>query len=109
MYYRVNPHTSDSGLGRRGSTHNFIKDAITQALGLAQDPIDPFRVLVGSRQELFCSHVCFGVYKIIQGHSCIVDLYALGLRGDDVVLGAQWLKRLGPVLMNYTNLTMTFS
>ena len=44
----------------------------------------------------------------MQGQSFSLDLFVLGLRGADIVLGAQWLKRLGPVLMNYNQLTMTF-
>lgn len=91
-----------------GSTHNFIKETIAAALGLKLSPIDPFRVLVGSGQELLCSHICQGVSIVMQGHSFSMDLFVLGLRGADVVLGAQWLKRLGPVLMNYNSLTMTF-
>jgi hypothetical protein len=45
---------------------------------------------------------------MIQNHLFTVDLYVLGLRGAEVVLGAQWLKQLGPVLMDYHSLTMKF-
>lgn len=91
-----------------GSAHNFIKDIVAAALGLTMVPTDPFRVLVGSGQELLCSHICRGVSLALQGHLLSMDLFVLGLRGADIVLGAQWLKRLGPVLMNYNLLTMTF-
>lgn len=37
-----------------------------------------------------------------------MDLLVLGLRSSDVVLGARWLKQLGPILMDYQNLTMKF-
>lgn len=37
-----------------------------------------------------------------------MDLYVLEMTGLDVVLGAQWLKQLGPVLMDYQKLTMKF-
>lgn len=37
-----------------------------------------------------------------------MDLLVLGLRNSDAVLGAHWLKQLGPVLMDYQNLTMKF-
>lgn len=37
-----------------------------------------------------------------------MDLLVLGLRSSDVVLGAHWLKQLGPILMDYQNLTMKF-
>lgn len=38
----------------------------------------------------------------------MVDLYALPFSGMDVVLGVQWLKDLGPVTTDYTQLTMSF-
>ncbi|KAI5414055.1 hypothetical protein KIW84_058266 [Lathyrus oleraceus] len=63
-----------------GSTHNFVNDTIASLLGLLVDPIDPFRVLVGGGHE-------FSAY---------------------LILGAQWLKQLGLVLMNYNLLTITF-
>lgn len=91
-----------------GSTHNFVQDTVANSVGLTLDPITLFRVLVGSGQELQCTHVCHGVSLTIHNHTFLVDLFVLGLRGTDLVLGAQWLKQLGPVLMNYTNLTMCF-
>lgn len=91
-----------------GSTHNFIRSSIADGLGLSRAPITSFRVLVGSGQELLCSHVCREVIVLIQGHKFCLDLFILDLRGTDLVLGAQWLKRIGPVLMNYSTLTLTF-
>ncbi|XP_058785825.1 uncharacterized protein LOC131660580 [Vicia villosa] len=91
-----------------GSTHNFINDNIASRLGLILAPIDPFSVLVGSGQELLCSHIFHGVSLSLQGQIFSLDLFVLGLRGADVVLGAQWIKGLGLVLMNYNPLTMTF-
>lgn len=91
-----------------GSTHNFIQATVARSLGLELSPIDPFKVLVGSGQELLCSHICYGVPLLLQGTYFTVDLFVLDLRGATVVLGAQWLKGLGPVLMNYTTLHMTF-
>jgi len=37
-----------------------------------------------------------------------VHLYVLDMGGSDVVLRAQWLKQLGPILMDYQALTMKF-
>jgi hypothetical protein len=104
---KIATHTIDI-LVDGGSTHNFIQEHIATTLGLTHSPITPLRVMVGSGQELVCSHICLGVQLAIQGHTFLMDLYVLGLRGADVVLGAQWLKQLGPVLMDYNNLTMKF-
>ena len=66
------------------------------------------KVLVGSGEEFPCSKVCQGVQIVIQGHHFVLDLFVLNMGGSDIVLGAQWLKQLGPVLMDYQKLTMKF-
>ena len=38
----------------------------------------------------------------------MVDFYLLPLSGADLVLGVQWLKLLGPVVIDYDKLTMKF-
>jgi hypothetical protein len=55
-------------------------------------------VFVGSGEELTCGQVCRVVQLEIQGHKFVVDLFVLALGGSDIVLGAQWLKTLGPIL-----------
>lgn len=91
-----------------GNTHNFIKDIVASTLGITLEPIDPFCVLVVNGQELLCYHIFHWVSINLQGHSFFIDLFVLGLRGADIVLEAKWLKRLGPILMNYNLLIMTF-
>ncbi|WVY94257.1 hypothetical protein V8G54_033345 [Vigna mungo] len=82
-----------------GSTHNFIQQ---------KSPTVPLKVLVGSGEELACNQCCHGVELLIQGHKFLVDLFVLDMGGSDVVLGAHWLKHLGPILMDYQALTMKF-
>ncbi|WVZ24645.1 hypothetical protein V8G54_003189 [Vigna mungo] len=62
-----------------GITHNFVQRKVAQLLGLAYSPSPPLKVLVGSGEEL-----------------------------SYVILGAQWLKQLGSILMDYQTLTMKF-
>jgi hypothetical protein len=43
------------------------------------------------------------------GHEAfVVDLYAIPLGGFDVVLGTRWLKTLGPIPWDFTQLCMSF-
>ncbi|KAJ1441922.1 Aspartic peptidase domain superfamily [Sesbania bispinosa] len=91
-----------------GSTHNFVQDRVAKFLGLSRSPMPLMKVIVGSGAKLTCSQVCDVVDIIIQGHSFKVDLYVLVVDGYDVILGAQWLKQLGPVIMDYEQLTMKF-
>jgi hypothetical protein len=91
-----------------GSTHNFVQAHVAQSLSLSQSPTVPLKVLVGSGEELICNKVCKGVEIAIQEHTFILDLFVLDMGGTDIVLGAQWLKQLGPVLMDYQKLTIKF-
>ena len=66
------------------------------------------RVTVGNGEELQCNQVCMDVSVQIQKHDFKVDFHVLPIRGANIVLGVQWLKSLGPVLTDYTTLTMKF-
>jgi hypothetical protein len=92
-----------------GSTLNFIQAQAAHKLGLPHFPSPPLRVTVGNGEELSSTQVCKEVHLDIQGHTFVVDLYALNLCGPDVVLGTPWLKTLGPIVMDYDSLTMKFS
>ncbi|WVZ11913.1 hypothetical protein V8G54_016443 [Vigna mungo] len=83
-----------------GSSHNFIQREVATRLALTQSPT--------AFLKLTCTTVCSKVELVIQGHSFHIDLYVLDMRGSNIVLGAQWLKQLGPILMDYQALTMKF-
>ena len=55
---------------------------------------------------------CPGVYRAapfsIEGTHFSTDFFALPLAGYDVVLGTQWLATLGPILWDFSALTMSF-
>ena len=45
---------------------------------------------------------------IIQGIPIIADLYMLPLEGCDIILGAQWLRTLEPIIWDFSKLFMQF-
>ncbi|WVZ10734.1 hypothetical protein V8G54_015264 [Vigna mungo] len=92
-----------------GSDHNFIQDRVAKFLDLPSIPYNPLTVMVGSGNLLRCDHLCPEVEIKIQEHTLTVNFYILPLRGADIVLGAPWLKSIGPVLMDYTQLTISFN
>ena len=55
---------------------------------------------------------CLGVLRrtpiSITGEAFKVDLFALPLASYDVVLGTHWLASLGPILWDFSALTMSF-
>lgn len=45
----------------------------------------------------------------IQQHVFLVNFYVLPVQGAELVLGVQWLQLLGPILLDYQALTMSFT
>ena len=91
-----------------GSTHNFIKPALAEHLGLSLKYAHSFRVYIGNDDSLVCQFCCSQVPLTLQGHLFLVDLFILPIEGPDVVLGIQWLQQLGRVSHDYVVLTMDF-
>ena len=78
------------------------------SVGLTTAVTSPLRVTVGNGEELQCQHTCPNVEVTIQQHPFVINFHVLPICGADLVLGVQWLKTLGPVLTDYTTLTMKF-
>ena len=54
------------------------------------------------------SHTCKATPIQVQDITFVVDLHVFPLCGANLVLGVQWLKSLGLVLMDYNTLSMKF-
>ena len=52
---------------------------------------------------------CCNVHISMGDYNLRSDMFALPLGGCDVVLGAQWLRTLGPILWDFAELWMQFS
>ncbi|WVZ18571.1 hypothetical protein V8G54_005893 [Vigna mungo] len=91
-----------------GSTHNFIQDRVAKFLNLPLQPTPTLKVMVGNGSVIECHQICPVVPISIQGHIFTVDLHVLPISGADVVLGIQWLKTLGPIVTDYSQMTMLF-
>ncbi|RVW69998.1 Retrovirus-related Pol polyprotein from transposon 17.6 [Vitis vinifera] len=91
-----------------GSTHNFIDHAIVSMFGLPVIRDKKFEVMVANREKIECTGQCRGLTLTIQGYSVIADYYILPVTTCQLVLGVQWLETLGPIEMDYKQLTMNF-
>lgn len=91
-----------------GSSHNFINQEIAQKLNLGATTIEPFQVRVASGEWLSCMKMYRDVPIRVQGFVISADLFELTLGGIDVVLGVQWLERLGRVVTDYRRGIMEF-
>ena len=87
-----------------GSTHNFIQDRVAKFLNLKAQPRTTLKVMVGNGSEIECHSICPDVKLMVQDHIFSVDLHVLPISGADVILGIQWLKKLGPIVTDYSQL-----
>ncbi|XP_042962613.1 uncharacterized protein LOC122296883 [Carya illinoinensis] len=72
-------------------------------------PITPFYVRVASGEKLACQAKYEKVPICIQGFFFETTLFALPIRGLDLVLGYQWLEGLGCVVHDYARRSMEFA
>ncbi|KAF2293985.1 hypothetical protein GH714_006084 [Hevea brasiliensis] len=91
-----------------GSTHNFINDKIAEILKLPGKPTKPFNVKVADGTPLICGSKFRNIPFSLQGIPFVATFFSLPIMGLDVVLGVQWLQRLGTIACNWKDLTMDF-
>ena len=90
------------------STNNFVQARLVRHLDLATQPTPPLRVRVGNGNLIESHQLCPSTTLQIQDHTFTPDLHVLPICGADVVLRVHWLKSLGPILTDYSILTMKF-
>lgn len=91
-----------------GSTHNFIDQAIVSKFGLPVTPDKKLQVMVANREKIECVGQSRALTITIQGLSITTDYYILSVAACQLVLGVQWLATLGPIEIDYKQLTMNF-
>nr|GEW40272.1 hypothetical protein [Tanacetum cinerariifolium] len=92
-----------------GSTHNFVRPDVVERMCLLLTATKAFKVYIGSDETLLYESACAQVPIKLQGFSMDVNLYVLPMQGPDVVLGIQWLQKLGKVTHDYAHHTMEFT
>ena len=89
------------------STHSFIDESLAHRLGLIPDPQPGLSVGVANGDRVSSSGLCKAARLVID-KEFTVDLFVIPLGGFGIVLGCDWLRSLGPILWDFTNLTMVF-
>lgn len=91
-----------------GSTHNFIAKSVVRQAALSLQSWTDLRVTVANDDRMVSHGVCRDLTVCIGEEAFSLDCYAIPLDGFDVVLGVQWLGTLGPIIWDFSNMTMTF-
>lgn len=92
-----------------GSTYTFVNPNVARKAHLSADGKGQLTVMVVDGATLSCQGHCKVVYILLQGCSFNTSLYLLPLGGCDMVLRVNWLRFLGPILWDFTGLTMRFT
>jgi hypothetical protein len=92
-----------------GSTHNFMSTAVARHLALQLKVGECFEVAVANGERIRSEGRCFGVQVYLSKTEFVIDYYLLPVEGCEVVLGAQWLRLLGPIIWNFAKLHMKFT
>ncbi|KZV34979.1 peroxidase 64 [Dorcoceras hygrometricum] len=89
------------------ASHNFVSRKLVLQMGLHIDESISFGVCLGDGTRIQCQGICHGLIVHLGSYTTIVGhLFELG--GVDVILGIEWLRTLGKVLVDWNKMDMRF-
>jgi hypothetical protein len=91
-----------------GSTHNFIHCRIAQETHCYIHVVNNFQIMIANGGSMKCEGSCENVHLQIGDYHLKSHIFSIDMGGCDIVLGADWLRTLGPILMDFKALTMQF-
>jgi hypothetical protein len=91
-----------------GSTHNFIHRRIAQETHCYIHAINNFQIMIAHGGSMKCGGHCENVRLQIGDYNLKSHMFVIDMGGCNIVLGVEWLRTLGPILMDFQNLTMQF-
>jgi hypothetical protein len=91
-----------------GSTHNFIHHRIAQETHCYIHVVNNFQIMISNGGSMKCGGRCENVCLQIGDYHLKSHMFAIDMAGCDIVLGANWLRTLGSILMDFKALTMQF-
>jgi hypothetical protein len=91
-----------------GSTHNFIHCCIAQETHCYIHAINNFQIMIANGGSMKCGGRYENVRLQIVDYHLKSHMFAIDMGGCDIVLGVDSLRNLGPILMDFKNLTMQF-
>jgi hypothetical protein len=91
-----------------GSTHNFIHRCIAQETNCYICAVNNIEIMMANGRSMKCGGCCENVCLQIGGYHLECHMFAIDMGSCEIVLGAEWLRTLGPILMDFKKLTMQF-
>jgi hypothetical protein len=92
-----------------GSTHNFLDPVFLHKVQLQITATPLLRVKIANGTTVQSMGKVTSVTFKVQGYSFSTNFYLIALGGCDMVLGVDWLSTLGPILWDFSLMTMQFT
>ncbi|CAL0306354.1 unnamed protein product [Lupinus luteus] len=90
-----------------GASHNFISSELVGRWQLKVQDTSAYTVEVGDGHKIQCKGKCAEMKVLMQGLEIVQIFYLFGLKGVDLVLGLEWLAKLGEVKADFGKLELT--
>jgi hypothetical protein len=91
-----------------GNTHNFIYRHIVQETHCYIHVVNNFQIMIANGGSMKCGGHSENVCLQIGNYHLKFHMFSIDMGGCDIMLGADWLRTLGPILMDFKELTMQF-
>jgi hypothetical protein len=91
-----------------GNTHKFIHHRISQETHCYIHAINNFKIMIVNGGSMKCGGCCENVCLQIGKYNLKSHIFSIYMGGCDIVLSAEWLHTLSPILMDFKELTMQF-
>jgi hypothetical protein len=91
-----------------GNTHNFIHHCISQETHCYIHAVNNFQIMIANGGSVKCGGNFENMCLQIGDYHLKSHMFAIDMGGCDIVLGADWIRTLGPILMDFKELTMQF-
>ena len=84
-----------------GSTHNFINVSKVVDLHIFVHLVNNFQVFIANGGIMKCDGRCENVKLKMGDYHPKTHMFSIEMGGCDIVLGAEWLRTLGPITMDF--------
>jgi hypothetical protein len=91
-----------------GSTQNFVHHRISQETHCYIHAVNNFQIMIANGGSMKCGGHCENVFLQIGDYHLKSHMFSIDMGSCDIVLGADWIRTLGPILMDFKELTMKF-
>ena len=92
-----------------GSTHNFIDEGTTKKLSCQLSNTQPLLVTIANDSKMMSKSACLGFCWTMQGETFEAGLRLLKLRGCQIILGVNWMKRVSSINFNFNKMEVTLA